>query len=354
MFKGIPFSVKLFLRPMLLISLGLHTALLLMPLPSPPNRADRPKPKIIKIVKVPAFRPSPKPVSKTINQSQKPFSPKVAASLSPQKSIVQPKQVLATSPVNVQNKPDLKLFATPSGPPKLQDGAGDNLPTYPKNIQTPCEGVNGCVQTGDSFAEVTQYFEDTFLRKKITFSKEDTKNDSYDTEYRVYKVIVQKNKVQFLSLLSNGANTRYVWADKVASATDIVTKTEIPTDIGTFISQLPTQFNNESNAQLSPDRFPETDIKKFYIDPNPQNPVYKNTPADNPTVVSSNPINTYQTLSEKLSSSNYSAQVVQGGYGSGSLYEITKLSQTKPLYVTIIATRQQDGSIVALWLDMPR
>jgi hypothetical protein len=71
-------------------------------------------------------------------------------------------------------------------------------------------------------------------------------------------------------------------------------------------------------------------------------------------IVSSNPTDTYQKLGEKLSSANYSANPISTGYAGGKLYEITKSELPKPLYLTIVPTKQGDGSIVALWLDMPQ
>lgn len=356
MFKNIPFLVKSFLKPMLLISLGLHVAVLLIPLPTPPQKAELPKPKPIKIAKLPPLRTAPKPLTKKPN-SNKPSAPKIVSS-KPRLGIgLKPQQGTGATATKVQSKLAPKL-STPSEPPSDSPNAGggtwDDLPQYSKNIQNPCDGVDGCVQTGDSFSEVTQYFEKNLSAKNFKFFKENAPEASYGTEYRAYKIINNKKEVQFLSILFNGDNTKYVWADKVASEVDIVTKTITPMDITAFIEQLPTQFVDESKAKLLPERFPDAAVNKFYIDKDTPAFGFRNTRANAPIIVSSNPTDTYQTLTSKLSSANYNANPILAGYAGGTLYEITKSDLPKPLYLTILATKEGDGSIVALWLDMPK
>jgi hypothetical protein len=351
MFKHIPPSVKSFLKPMLLISLGLHGAVLFIPLPAPPQKAELPKPKSIKIAKLPPLRPSPQPLSKKLNL-KKPLTQNIVSSTPRQRIVLKLKQGTGTTLPKGQPKPDPKP-TRPSGPPNAEGIAWDDLPTYPKNVQNPCEGIDGCVQTGDSFSKVTRYFEANLSAKKFKFSKEDTPAGSFGTEYRAYKVLNNKKEVRFLSIFFNGENTKYVWADKIASEVDIVTKTVTPTDITVFIQQLPAQFVDASKAQLSPERFPDGAATKFYIDKDTPTFGFRNTRANAPIIVSSNPTDTYQTLAQKLSAANYSANPISAGYAGGTLYEITKPDRS-PLYLTIVATKQGDGSIVALWLDMPQ
>jgi hypothetical protein len=348
MFKNIPPSVKALLKPMLLISLAFHGAVLFIPLPAPPQKAKLPKPKPIKIAKLPPLRPSPQPLTKRLNSKQ-PLTPTIVSSTSRQSVVLKQQQGTKTTSSKSDPRPTM-----PSNPQNTEGGTWSDLPNYSKNIQNPCEGADGCVQTGDSFKEVTQFFEDNLSAKKFKFSKEDTGESSYDTEYRAYKVVNNKKEVQFLSILFNGENTKYVWADRVASEADIVTKTITPMDITTFIGQLPTQFIDASKAKLLPERFPETAVTKFYIDKDTPDFGFRNTPADAPIIVSSNPMDTYQALTDKLSSANYNANPIAAGYAGGTLYEITKSDLPKPLYLTILATKEGDGSIVALWLDMPK
>jgi hypothetical protein len=351
MFKNIPSSVKPFLKPMLLISLGLHGAVLFIPLPAPSSKAELPKPKPIKIAKLPPLRtPPPKTFSKRLNK--KPITPNIVSSI-PRKGIVL-KQKQGTGTMLPQGQPKADTKPTPpSDPSNAGDRTWNDLPNYSKNIQNPCEGADGCVQTGDSFSEVTQYFKENLSAKKFKFSEENTPTSSYDTEYKAYKV-VNKKEVRFLSILSNGDNTKYVWADRIASKEDIVTKTVTPTDIAALIEQLPTQFVDTSNKKLSPERFPDGAISKFYYDKDKPIFGFRNTPANAPIIVSSNPTDTYQILAGKLSSANYIANRIPSGYAGGTLYEITNSDRPKPLYLTIVATKQGDGSIVALWLDMPK
>jgi hypothetical protein len=351
MFKGIPRSVQLFITPMLLISLGLHAAVLFMPLPAPPKEAQTPKPKSIKITKIPILRASPKPLARQLKQ-QKTQGQNVPSPI-PQKGIVLPRNPKkAPTVAKAPTKPE----PTPSAPASDTPNSGDvnwrDLPTYTKNIQ-PCDGATGCIQTGDTFDAVTKHFESYLSSKKIKFFKEKPKI-SYEGQYTNYKVLNKKGEAQFLSIFSNGENTKYVWADKIALEVDIVTPTPTPTDLATLIKQLPTQFVDPSKTKLSPDRFPDVAVTKFYIDKDTPIFGFKNAPADAPVIVSLNPTETSQTFLEKLSALNYSANLIAAGYADGTLYEITKSDQPKPLYITIIPTKQDDGSIVALWLDMPK
>jgi hypothetical protein len=352
LFKGIPHLVKPFLKPMLLISLGLHAAVLFMPLPSPPQKAEKPKPKVIKLTKIPTIRIPPKPVVQQHNLN-KPRTPNVPSPSSGKGIVIKQKQVQETNPTTAQTKSETRPSSTPSNPSNSESGALKDLPQYEKNIQS-CDGMAGCFQTGDSFGDVTKYLEKKLAFKKIKFSIEKMSTDLFDAEYRAYKVVDNKNETQFLSILSNGDNTKYVWAKEIVSGTSIMTRAETSTDVESFISQLPNNFNDVSMSKLSPQRFSDADVDKFYVDPNPNNPVYKNTPAVSPIITSSNPNEAYQTLSKQLSSSKYIVNLIPAGYGSGTLCEITKPDQSKPLYVTIIATKQRDGSIVALWKNMPK
>jgi hypothetical protein len=356
MFKNISPSVKLLLKPMLLLSLGLHGIVLFTPLPAPSPKAELPKSKPIKIVKLPPLRTAPKPLTKRPN-SKKPSTPKIVSSTPRLGIVLKQKQETGTTPNKFQPKLDPRPSRSsdpPSDPSTTEGDTWDDLPKYSKNIQNPCEGADGCVQTGDSFGDVTQYFENNLSAKKFKFFKENVPEGSYGTEYRAYKVINSKKEVQFLSILFNGENTKYVWADRIASEVDIVTKTITPMDITTFIQQLPTQFVDASKAKVLPERFPETAVTKFYIDKDTPDFGFRNTRANAPIIVSSNPIDTYQTLAEKLSSANYNATTISTGYAGGTLYEIKKSDLPKPLYLTIVPTKQGDGSIVALWLDMPQ
>jgi hypothetical protein len=350
LFKGIPHLVKPFLKPMLLISLGLHAAVLFMPLPSSFKKAENPKPKVIKLTKIPTIRIPPKPTAQQLNL-KKPLTPNVPSPSSGKGIVIKQTKAQGTNPTTAQTKSENKPPPTPSDPPNSESSAGKDLPKYEKNLQS-CDGMAGCFQTGDPFSDVTKYLEEKLTSKKIKFSIEKTPTDSYGPEYRVYKVVKSKNETQFLSILSNDENTKYVWAKVIVSKEDIVTPAATSTDVETFISQLPNNFNDSSMSKLSPQRFP--DVDKFYVDPNPNNPVYKNTPAVSPIITSLNPDEAYQTLSKQLSSSKYNVNLIPAGYASGTLCKITKPDQSKPLYVTIIATKQRDGSIVALWQNMPR
>jgi hypothetical protein len=353
LFKGIPHLVKPFLKPMLLISLGLHAAVLFIPLSSPLKKAENPKPKVIKLTKIPTIRIPPKPAAQPLNLN-KPRTPNIPSQSSGKGIAIRQKQIQGTDQTIAQAKSETsKPSPASSNPPNSESGELKDLPQYEKNLQS-CDGIAGCFQTGDPFGEVTKYLEKKLASKKIKFSIEKTSTDLFDSEYRAYKVVDNKNETQFLSILSNGENTKYVWAKEIVSGTSIMTRAETSTDVETFIGQLPNNFNDVSMSKLSPQRFSDADVNKFYVDPNPNNPVYKNTPAVSPIITSSSPNEAYQTLSKQLSSSKYNVNLIPAGYAGGTLCKITKPDQLKPLYVTIIATKQRDGSIVALWQNMPK
>lgn len=356
MFKGIPPSVKPFLKPMLLISLGLHAVVLFVPLPSPPKKVELPKPKAIKITTIPALRTPPKSLMQRLNRP-KSLARNVTPLITQKGILLKSRQPKETTPTNqAQTKQEAKPNSTKSEQQQNTGSAGDawsNLPTYTKNTQT-CTGIDGCIQTSDSFAEVTKYFEEDLSTKKFNFSKENTEQASFGNEYRAYKVVNKNGEAQFLSILFNGENTKYVWAPEIVSPENIVSGSAIPSDITTFIGELPADFEDASKKQLSPERFPDAAARRFYIDIEQPDFGFNNAPADAPIIVSSSPTDAYQNLSGKLSSSGYSTKPISAGYGGGSLYEITKPGKSKPFYVTIIGTKKGDGSIVALWLSMPK
>lgn len=352
LFKGIPYLVKPFLKPMLLISLGLHAAVLFMPLPSPPQKAENPKPTVIKLTKIPTIRIPPKPVAQqhNLNKSRTPN----VSSPSSQQGRVPKKQPTKNTKLIVPSESKKQQDTTTSSP---QGGNSDDVWSalrYPYNEMPICDGVNDCVETKDDFTKVTQYF-DKNLAGKFKVSIEKTENSAFDeTKYISYKIVGKKDgSTRYLNILYNGETTRYVLAPSIISQDAIIAVGNSDSDTISKVLEGLAALKNPEKEPVILDKFPGfnekppniKNTKYFFNDPTDVKLGYKKEVIGSLRLTSLTPEKAFSELSQQLTSLNYMLKPV-GAYGDITLYEMIQSGKKMPTYLAIIPTAQRDGSIV--------
>jgi hypothetical protein len=352
LFKGIPHLVKPFLKPMLLISFGLHAAVLFMPLPSSLKKAETPKPKVIKLTKIPTIRIPPKPVAQQLNL-KKPPTPNVPSPNS-QQGLLPKKQPTKQTKLVVPGKSKKQQDTTASSP---KGGNSDDVWSvlrYPYNEMPICHGVNECIETKDDFTKVTQYF-DKKLAEKFKVSTEKTDNSAFDDlKYISYKIVNKKDgSTRYLNIFYNGETTIYALAPSIISKDEIIVAGNSDSDTISKVLEGLAALKNPEEEPIIVDKFPGfnekppniKNTKYFFNNPTDVRLGYKKEVIGSPRLTSLSPENALSELSQQLTPLNYTLKPA-GAYEDITLYEMIQLGKKMPTYLAIIPTAQRDGSIV--------
>lgn len=352
LFKGIPQLVKPFLKPMLLISLGLHAAVLFMPLPASLKKAENPKPKVIKLTKIPTIRIPPKPAAQQLNL-KKPLTPNVPSPSSQQGRALKKQPTKPTKPI-VPGDSKKQLETTASSP---KDGNLDDVWSvlrYPYNEMPICNGVNECVETKDDFNKVTQYF-DKKLIEKFKISTEKTDDSTFDeSRYISYKIVNKKDgSIKYLNIFYNGITTIYVLAPSIISKDEIIVVGNSDSDTISKVLEGLAALKSLGKETVVVDKFPGfnekppnvKNTKYFFNNPTDVRLGYKKEVIGSPRLTSLSPENALNELSQQLTPLKYTLKSA-GAYEDITLYEMTQSGKKIPTYLAIIPTAQRDGSIV--------
>lgn len=352
LFKGIPHLAKPFLKPMLLISLGLHAAVLFMPLSSSVQKAENPKPKVIKLTKIPTLRIPPKPVAQQLNL-KKPQTPN-APSPSSQQGLLPKKQPTKQTKRIVPDE-SKKQQNTPASSPK-GGNSGDvwSVLRYPYSEMPTCYGVNECIETKDDFTKVTQYF-DKKLSENFKISTEKTDDSTFDgTKYKSYKIVNKKDGLtRYLNIFYNGVTTIYASSLSIISKDEIIVAGSSDSDTISKVIEGLTALKNSEKKPVMVDDFPGfnekppniKNTKYFFNDPTDVRVGYKKEVIGSPRLTSLSPVNAFSELSQQLTPLNYTLKPA-GAYEDITLYEMIQSGKKTPTYLAIIPTAQRDGSIV--------
>ncbi|WP_404785440.1 hypothetical protein [Altericista sp. CCNU0014] len=339
------------MKPMVLASLGLHAAVLLMPIPAPPEKVASPQPKTVKLSALPPLKTPkklirPRPIRKR------------SVAVIPQKGLVVPnllKKTAAAAPNGKTSKnlqPE-KPSARPEKPAPDVDNSDpiQDFPHYP-NAVSGCLNVESCFDTQQTLAAVTQFFE-----KQLPLKKYSIKPAVSEESRKVYQV-EKKGATQFLNIFWTGDSAIYALAPTAITLADLQNAVQIPSDFTqTILGQLP--GGGEANeATISPEQLasPEAfytelggqDAQGFDISPtpNPEIESLKLVPGQTPDQLFSGYFST------SLQTSDYQPSPIAEGYGGGLLYEIKKAS-LKPFYLSLVPTKSGSGTIVAVWRSNP-
>jgi hypothetical protein len=361
-FKGLPEPFNQLMRPLVLVSVGLHAALLLAPIPSPPVKPKPAQPKTVKITTLPPLK------SKRLVTNKLPGKALLKPRLSPvvHKGLVihRPTKKPIIKVTQAHNQKTPKPQNTPQTVPSIQPvptgGASSDpsnpmsdFPHYPGESEG-CLNVSGCFETHKPIDVVSKYFQEQLPLKKFTVTP--VVNDEADR--KVYQ-ISKGGAQQFLNILvPDGKTAVYVLAEKAMTVGDLQNAVQIPPDFTeNIMASLPDGTAVESAEPFAtPNDFftnpggVEADGPNKGMDINPE----QNPEIDSMKLVSSQ-------TPQQLFSGFFAPQLTQSGYqppkpvatyGGGQLYELKK-GTSKPFYLNLVPAKDGKGTVVVVWRSKP-
>jgi hypothetical protein len=344
-FKDLPEPFNHLAKPLVLVSVGLHTALLFAPIPSPPSKTKpvEPKPKTVKITTLPPLKSKslaqPKLSSKTLRK--------------PLASSATNKQLVIQSPKKkAQNQvPNQKPQTTPSKPAPVEEESSDpnnpmnDFPRYPGAIPN-CYGFTTCFQTDKPLDLVSQFFQKELPKRKYTLTP-----DAVESDRKVFK-FSKGGSQQFLNIYSEGQTSFYLLASEAMKRSDIQNAVQVPPSFNNIMSSLPPVADGES-TDASPDQF--TSPTDFFSelggdapDGTVLNPKKKDYVDTIRLVRGQTP---EQLLSRYFTQSGFQPKSI-ANFGGGQLYEVKK-GTFNPFYLNLVPAQGNKGTIVVVWLRNP-
>jgi len=322
---------------MLLISLGLHGLLLLLPT-GPEKNPIVEKEETVKITQLPS---SSKPAAKL---GSKPTAKPVAKKVQPTRRAV------------AINRPRAIMVPSPGIEPRQSSAAGEqateasgaespfaDFPHYP-GVEPGCFGKESCQKTADSLAKVDAHF-----AKQLPAKKYQVQSVSTETDKKVYQVS-KGGATQFLNLFTSDGATVYVLApEPLNSLDDLKAAVEVPEGLYVALSELggepadDTDFDDPDNffAKLSSEDEAGSVLAaelRSEIDGSPQ------------LVSGQTPEKVYSGLQSQLQSNGIKTLEVKP-YSGDSLYKLQKGSFTG--YLNLVPSKDRTGTIVVVWTGSP-
>jgi hypothetical protein len=359
-FKDLPEPFNHLAKPLVLVSVGLHAALLFAPMPSPPSKTKpiEPKPKTVRITTLPPLK------SKSLAQtklSSKTFRKPLASSAT-NKQLVIPNSKKTPNKIaqdpKTQQKPTPQPDSPPAGgsTPDPNNPLGD-FPHYP-NAGPGCLSLESCYQTSDSLDVVVQHF-----AKQLPLKYPDAKSANDSTHPHVFR-FSKDGVIYFLSIVTENKATIYAIDDKPKTLDDLKQAIEIPSDFSSnIIANLPDQTDASPENFESPLNFFVSlggALPKGTKDPNGKeiggmevNPEQKS--GISMRLVSSQApqqlFNRY--FAPNLSQLGYQPAKTMTGFGGGLVYELKKSTKSRPFYLNLVPGKGGKGTIVVVWPSQP-
>jgi hypothetical protein len=359
-FKGLPEPFNQLMRPLVLVSVGLHAALLLAPIPSPPVKPKpaETKPKTVKITTLPPIKSNqPKSLAKTKLSAKSLLKPRLAPLVSKGLVIKRPtKKTLskvAQAPNQKTPKPQNSAQPVPPVKPRAVDEPSsdpsnpmNDFPHFPGAIPG-CLGVQSCYETGKTLDAISQHFQ-----KQLPLKKYSLKPVVNDSDRKVYQ-ISKGGAEQFLNILSEGQTSVYVLAEKALTLADLQQAVQIPADFSeNILSQLPESSDPSTDQFASPTDFfsklggDDADGSVMNPELNSEIDSMKLVPSQAPQQLLSG------IFTPNLSQLGYQPPKPVATYGGGQLYELKK-GTSKPFYLNLVPTKDGKGTIVVVWRSKP-
>lgn len=313
----------------LLASLGLHIGLVLVPtgnepVPTPPKDQDKQVritqlPKLVKTVNLPkkvVAKPTVKPV---VRQRT---APPIAPPLTPPK------------PAETQSQTTSSADSSSS--------AWDDFPIYP-GAEPGCFNLGSCLQTSDSLSQVADFYGKELPAKKYEF-----KPTLKEANRQVFQVS-RNGQSQFLSIIQTDKGQAIVLSDAPRSLEDLKKAVEVPPEVAAILSNLDAQNADQANF-AQPDLFYTRSTEKGA----PAGALVTKPSIRNISLVSGY---SYDTMMDEFFRSNLQLndyEIVDSAqdFGGGKVYQITKGTQS--LYLNLVPTKDQSGTLVVVWKDPPR
>ncbi len=354
--KNLPTPVQLLIRPMLLISLGLHGLLLFLPTGAERNPIVE-KEETVKITQLPSSsKPAAKPASKS---AAKPAAKKVkparrAVAINRPRAIVtpapriEPRQASAAGEQARRELVAASASGETSGTDQQAEASGAESPfaDFPhySGAEPGCFGKESCQKTADPLGKVDAHF-----AKQLPAKKYQVQSVSNEADKKVYQVS-KGGATQFLNLFTSDGGTVYVLApEPLNSLDDLKAAVEVPEGLYVTLSKLggepadDTNFDDPDNffAKLSSEDEAGSVLAaelRSEIDGSPQ------------LVSGQTPEKVYNGLQPQLQSNGIEISEVKP-YGGGSLYKLHKGSFTG--YLNLVPSKDRTGTIVVVWTGSP-
>jgi hypothetical protein len=344
-------GLRVILRPVFWLVLGIHAFLLFAPLnepskPKPPQDKKAP----VRITQLPSSKPGAKPLSKEqlLKQAQTTLS-KVS---NPTPSTVQVPKKKALDIPPQQLREAIALTQSQAQPTATSPGPaipGEPFPHYPGS-QPGCYGKDACRTANASRETVAAFFEKELPAKKWEITPAPDEGDA-----KVY-VVVSKSGSQYLSLLIDSGKTIYVLGSapvpNIAALKDSIEPPGLYYQVITDLAEVnnPTKDESQTPTQPRQTQFAQPDF--FYSASADPDAAPDKSGADAAKLI-------YGQSPEAVLAQirGQSASVLQissaGSYGGGALYQMQPKSG-KALFLSLLTANDGSGTILVTWLQDPR
>jgi hypothetical protein len=348
--KNVPSPLRSLIRPMLVLSLGLHALILFVPLqgekqPEPLKEEE----KQVKITQLPTVRPSPKPAA--------------VKRRAPTRKITTPRRTTTATPPAVAPTRSTEASTTTPTVQAAKDPFID-FPHHPAST-TGCYGKEACREVkGTKIDAVVSYFQKALPGKKFLLSLV-----ANEPARKVFQVSKSEQSL-FLSIFQDGSNTVYVLApEEINSLNDLKGAVEVPSALYELLAELPSADNADpndpaaSNTIARPEDFQQPQL--FF---KTTGSVASDGSIDNPELLSGidgapqiagggeEPQFFFQTFFEQRLSEIFDEVTPDGEYGGGLLYRLKKGSTT--IYLNLVPKKVEKGTppdtIVVVWTRSPK
>lgn len=313
----------------LLASVGLHLGLMLIPTgsepkPEPPKQQEKQVritqfPKLVKPVTVPkkVVKPAIKPLVK----------PAVRSQLAPP-PIPRPTPTPTPAAANIPDTPGASAW--------------DDFPIYPGS-QPGCFNLSSCQQTADAVNLVAAFYEKELPAKKYTI-----KPIVKQADKQVFQVS-RGDQSQFLNVLQTEKGSLYVLAPGQISLEELKKAVEVPPEVAAILSNLDAQ-NADSSSFAQPELFYTQSTDRGLG----AGTLVPKSAIRTVSLVSGYMFDTMmdEFFRSNLQNNDFEIIDIPQDFGGGKVYELTKGSLK--LYLNLVPTKDNSGTLVVVWKDPPR
>lgn len=340
--KNLPAPIQLLIKPMLLISLGLHGLLLLVPTSSEENPILAKKEEAVKITQLPDASSKPgDTASKASSKANSSSRPRSIATPGPQGSETEELSSSGSGQGRVSGTGEAGGGTAGTGEQSNDPWA--NFPHYP-GARSGCFGKSSCRQTTTELAQVAAHFKQQLPAKKYTASP--VTNEANRKIYQVSKA----GKTLYLNLFADAKGAVYVLSPDPLPSLDALKKAlEVPAELYTAIGRLNASGADDTSFIQSSFFYTKAsseDEKGSVLPPEPF-PAVDGTPQ---LVAGKTPDQVYSSLKPQLQSGNIKVAPAKP-YGLGDLYKLQKGTFTG--YLSLVPSKDRKGTIIVVWTQSP-
>ncbi|WP_448574105.1 hypothetical protein [Trichothermofontia sp.] len=357
--KNLPAPVRMLVRPMLFLALGLHVLILLLPLPSEPEPEPEPEllpeDQTIKVVPAPKRAIAPPP--------PKPAAPAPAATPAPARPAPSPPRsqpasppIVASPPTPVSDRPAPATSPSPLEPEGMPSPAAIDLtppppePTLPaaegtgafadfpnpEGVVAGCLGLNECQQAeGVRLTRLVQDLQAALARQGYAVTALDLDSDQ---GRRVFEVTKGDEK-RYLNLFSTPEGAVYLLAKQILTLAEVQA---MAASRQALVSLVQGVSNQQARGQdfTQPDAFfTEMGLREGL------EPFF-------PLVANQTPDRLFSTqLAPQLQQQGFTVAPLPD-YGGGPLYQVQQGALV--YYLSLVPAAGGRGAIVTLWSKFPR